>query len=56
MEHMAYIRKKNIKGKVYYYVVTGEKDPTGKVKQKVVLYMGNIERVLKVFKFYKRYS
>lgn len=43
---MAYIRKKSIKGKTYYYVVEAvrEKD---KVKQKVLRYIGSIETLLK---------
>lgn len=50
---MAYIRKKKIKGKTYYYIVEGRYDTKGKVHQKVILYLGNIENILKVFKFYK---
>ena len=50
---MAYIRKKKIKGKTYYYIVEGQYDAKGKVHQKVILYLGNIENILKVFKFYK---
>ena len=50
---MAYIRSKKVKGHTYYYVVEGKLDEGGKVKQKVLLYMGNVENVLKVFKFYK---
>jgi hypothetical protein len=50
---MAYIRKKKIKGKTYYYIVEGQYDVKGKVHQKVILYLGNIENILKVFKFYK---
>lgn len=43
---MVYVRKKQIKGKAYYYVVEAvrEKD---KVKQKVVRYIGSIETLLK---------
>ena len=50
---MAYIRAKKVKGNTYYYVVEGKLDKEGKVKQKVILYMGNVETVLKVFKFYR---
>jgi hypothetical protein len=46
---MAYIRNKKVKGKTYYYVVEG-KLIKSKVKQKVLLYLGNIERIIKVFK------
>ena len=51
---MAYIRKKIIKGKTYYYIVEGKTDHRGNVKQKVILYLGNVERIMKVFRFYKR--
>lgn len=50
---MAYIRTKKVKRNTYYYVVEGKLDKEGKVKQKVILYMGNVETVLKVFKFYR---
>ena len=51
---MAYIRNKKIKGKTYYYIVEGNLDKRGKVKQKVLMYLGNIENILKIFEFYKR--
>ncbi len=43
---MAYIRKKKIKGKTYYYIVEAvrEKD---KVKQKVIRYVGTMETLMK---------
>lgn len=47
---MAYIRAKKIKGKNYYYIVEGKRDEEGKVKQKVILYMGTIENILKKYK------
>lgn len=47
---MAYIRTKNIKGKNYYYVVEGKRDGKGKVKQKVIKYLGTIETILNKFK------
>ena len=50
---MAYIRSKKIKGKIYYYVVEGKLDKEGKVKQKVLMYLGNIEMILRVFKEFK---
>ncbi len=50
---MAYIRKKKIKGKTYYYIVKGQYDKQGKVKQKVIKYLGNIENIQKAFKFWK---
>jgi len=50
---MAYIRNKKIKGKTYYYIVEGKLNKDGKVKQKVLMYLGNIENIMKVFKEYK---
>jgi len=52
--NMAYIRNKKIKGKTYYYIVEGKIDERGKVKQKVLLYLGNIDNIIKVFEFYKK--
>ena len=49
---MAYIRSKKVKGYTYYYAVEGNLDKRGKVKQKVILYLGNIKHILEVFKFY----
>lgn len=46
--NMAYIRNKKVKGKTYYYVVEG-KLVKGKVKQKVLLYLGNIDNIIKIF-------
>ena len=51
---MVYIRNKKIKGKIYYYIVEGKIDERGKVKQKVLLYLGNIDNIIKVFDFYKK--
>ena len=51
--NMAYIRSKKIKGKIYYYIVEG-KLIKGKVKQKVLLYLGNIENIINVFNFYNK--
>ena len=53
---MTYIRSKKFKGKTYYYVVEGKLDKRGKVKQKVLLYLGNIESIIRVFDFYKQNS
>jgi len=46
---MAFIRKKRISGKVYYYVVAN-KLVNGKVKQKVLYYIGTAETLLKKLK------
>ena len=53
---MAYIRSKKIKGKTYYYIVECKRDKMGKVKQKVILYLGNIDNIMGVFNFYKEKS
>lgn len=55
---MAFIRKKKIKGKTYYYVVEGvyeDKDNPLKPKQKVIKYLGNIENILKKFEFWDKH-
>lgn len=46
---MAFIRTKKIKGKNYYYVVEGKRDEEGKVKQKVIKYLGTVEKILQKF-------
>ena len=51
--NMAYIRSKKVKGNTYYYVVEG-KLVRGKVKQKVIKYLGNINHVLEVFTEYEK--
>ena len=52
---MVYIRKKKIKGKIYYYIVKGVYDVKGKLSQKVVRYLGNIENILKKFDFWDKH-
>ena len=49
---MAYIRSKKVKGHTYYYAVEGKLDKRGKVKQKVIMYLGNVKHILEVFNFY----
>jgi hypothetical protein len=49
---MAYIRLKKVKGNIYYYLVEGKLNKQGKVKQKVLLYLGNVRHVREVFDFY----
>ena len=51
---MAYIRKKKIKGKSYYYAVEGKYDDKGKVRQKVIRYLGSLESILEKFKFWDK--
>ncbi len=53
--NMAYVRNKKIKGKIYYYVVEG-KLIKGKVKQKVIMYLGNAKHILEVFDFFKKHK
>lgn len=52
---MAYIRKKKIKGKAYYYIVEGvyeDKKKPLQPKQKVIMYLGNVENIIKKFEFW----
>ena len=49
---MAYLRAKKIKGKNYYYIVEGTRDDNGKVKQKVIKYLGNVDNILEKFSFW----
>ena len=53
---MVYIRSKKVKGKIYYYVVEGKLDKKGRVKQKVIRYLGNAKHILEVFEFYKSHK
>jgi len=39
---MTFIRRKKVKGKTYYYIVKSYKD-NGKVKQRVLLYIGTAD-------------
>jgi hypothetical protein len=43
---MAFIRKKKVKGKTYYYVVESYKEK-GRVKQRVICYIGTADNLLK---------
>jgi len=47
---MAFVRAKKIKGKNYYYIVEGKRDEEGKVKQKVIKYLGTVNNILEKFK------
>jgi len=52
---MAFVRKKKIKGKTYYYIVKGvyeNKEKPKKPKQKVIKYLGNIENIIKKCEFW----
>lgn len=44
---MTYLRTKKIKGNTYYYLVEGQRDEKGNVKQKVIQYLGTAETILK---------
>ena len=50
---MVYVRSKKVKGKIYYYLVEGKLDKKGRVKQKVLMYLGNAKHILEVFKLYR---
>lgn len=52
---MAYLRSKKVRGKSYYYVVEGNRDENGKVKQKVKKYLGNVESIIKKFEFWDKH-
>lgn len=55
---MAFVRKKKIKGKTYYYIVEGVYEDKIKPltpKQKVVKYLGNVENILKKFEFWEKH-
>lgn len=51
---MVYIRKKKIKGKSYYYVVEAKREKN-KVQQKVIKYLGSVDHILEVFKFWEEH-
>jgi len=53
---MAYLRSKKSKGRTYYYIVEGKLNEEGKVKQKVLMYLGNIDNIFKIFKEYKEFK
>lgn len=52
---MVYLRPKKIKGKTYYYLVEGKRDNDGKVKQKVLKYLGSPDNILEKFKFWEQH-
>lgn len=51
---MVYLRPKKLRGKTYYYIVEGKRDGEGKVKQKVLKYLGTAENILEKFKFWEQ--
>lgn len=51
---MAFIRKKKVKGYTYYYIVGGIYTKKGKLRQKVLRYLGTVENVLKKFDFWDK--
>lgn len=50
LKYMAYIRSKKFNGRIYYYIVEGKLNKKGKVKQKVLLYLGTAEKVYEKLK------
>ncbi|MDP2925094.1 MAG: hypothetical protein Q8N99_01855 [Nanoarchaeota archaeon] len=50
---MVFLRSKRVKGKKYYYIVES-KIVKGKIKQFVLCYLGNADKILKVFKQKKK--
>jgi len=58
---MAYIRKKTTykngkrKGTEYFYIVDSKKDKEGKIKQKVLAYIGNKEKLMKFHEKIKKF-
>ena len=54
-QHVMYIRKKKVKGYIYYYLVEGKLE-NKKVKQKIIKYLGSAENILEKFKFWEKNS
>lgn len=52
---MVFVRTKKIGNKNYYYLVEGKRDEQGKVKQKVLKYLGSAESILEKFKFWEQH-
>jgi hypothetical protein len=52
---MAYIRAKKKRRKNYYYVVEGSREEGGKVKQKIIRYLGTVENILEKYKFWDKH-
>jgi hypothetical protein len=52
---MAYIRAKKKRKKNYYYVVEGERGEEGKVKQKIIKYLGTVERIIRTYEFWEKH-
>ena len=46
---MVFLRTKKIKNKNYYYIVEAFRE-SGKIKQKVLMYIGTVENMLKKVK------
>ena len=51
---MVYIRSKKIKNKEYFYLVKGKRNKQGIMKQKVLLYIGDKNKLLKFHKDMKK--
>lgn len=52
---MVYIRAKKKRRKNYYYIVEGERDKQGKVKQRIIRYLGTVENISEKFKFWEEH-
>jgi len=48
---MTFVRKKKIKGYVYYYLVEGQVK-NGKIRQKVIRYLGSPKTILERYTFW----
>ena len=55
MYFMAYVRSKVVKGQTYYYLVEGKKDEKGKIKQKVLSYIGDKKKLKKFHENVKKH-
>ena len=53
---MVFIRKKVRDKKIYYYIVENKRNEQGKVKQKVLFYLGTIDNIIKMLKFWKKHN
>ena len=49
------IGTREIEGKSYYYIVEGQYTANGKLKQKVIRYLGNVETIIKKFDFWEKH-
>lgn len=50
---MAYVAKKKIKGRTYYYAVKGQRQGS-KVKQIILQYLGSVENIIEKYEFWEQ--